>query len=60
MDLNIYINFLSRYNVLTEEATTLGGMPLEQLCADLKWDDDMISYCRYKRLYLGALPSTDA
>ena len=46
LDLNLYTNFLHRYNQMSDEAIMSGGKSMSQLLDDFVWDDDMIYYVR--------------
>ena len=46
LDLNFCMNFLHRYNQMSDEETILGGKSMSQLLDDFVWDDDMIDYVR--------------
>ncbi|TMW96898.1 hypothetical protein EJD97_006581 [Solanum chilense] len=46
LDLNFCMNFLRRYNQMSDEATMSGDKSMSQLLDDFLWDDDMIDYVR--------------
>ncbi|TMX03600.1 hypothetical protein EJD97_015539, partial [Solanum chilense] len=60
LDLNFYMNFLHRYNQMSDEATMLGGKSMSQLLDDFVWDDDMIDYVWGIRPTPGGLDWIDA
>ncbi|KAF3647664.1 hypothetical protein FXO38_18569 [Capsicum annuum] len=49
MDLNVYNNFKPRYDVISTKEATPGGLDLEMLISQFKWDEDVINYVRRKR-----------
>ncbi|KAH0781587.1 hypothetical protein KY290_001185 [Solanum tuberosum] len=55
MDLNCYTNFKQRYDSISEEATTIGGISFTQLINEFVWNDDMIDYVRGIRPYPGGM-----
>ncbi|TMW95050.1 hypothetical protein EJD97_009439 [Solanum chilense] len=60
LDLNFYINFLHRYNQMSDEATMSCGKSMSQLLDDFVWDDDMIDFVRGIRPTLGGMDWIDA
>ena len=46
MYVNFYMNFLHRYNQMSDETTLSGNKSMSQLLDDFLWDDDMIDYVR--------------
>ncbi|KAH0765201.1 hypothetical protein KY285_001072 [Solanum tuberosum] len=55
MDLNFYTNFKQRYDSISEEATTIGGISFTQLINEFVWNDDMLDYVRGIRPYPGGM-----
>ncbi|KAG5590543.1 hypothetical protein H5410_041057 [Solanum commersonii] len=53
LDLNFYSNFKQRYDKISEEATTVGGISFTQLINEFEWNEDMINYVWGIRPYPG-------
>ncbi|TMW88601.1 hypothetical protein EJD97_018337, partial [Solanum chilense] len=60
LDLNFYMNFLHRYNQMSDKETMSGGKSMSQLLDDFAWDDDMIDYVRGIRPNPGGMDWIDA
>ncbi|KAG5595431.1 hypothetical protein H5410_036663 [Solanum commersonii] len=55
MDLNFYTNFKQRYDIISEEATRVGGKSFKQLFNEFVWNGDMIDYVKGIRPYPGGI-----
>ncbi|KAH0644721.1 hypothetical protein KY284_032605 [Solanum tuberosum] len=55
LDLNFYSNFKQRYDKMSEEATTVGGISFTQLINEFEWNEDMINYVWGIRPYPGCM-----